>query len=204
MGGASLTKRALLLSGGMDSTALAWGLRPDLGITIDYGQLAAPGEIRASAAVCQALGIQHRVIRVDCRSLGSGDMAGSDSLVFAPVSEWWPFRNQLIITLGAAAAIQAGMTCLVIAAVATDSSHADARREFFEQMNQLLQMQEGEIVLEAPGFEDTTASLCRRVAVPFDILAWSHSCHISEYACGRCRGCCKHRESMRELGYGEY
>lgn len=204
MGGASLTRRAILLSGGMDSTALAWGLRPDLGITIDYGQLAAPGEIRASAAVCHTLGIQHRVLRVDCRSLGSGDMAGTDSLAFAPVSEWWPFRNQLIITLGAAAAIQAGMTCLAIAAVSSDSSHADGRREFFEKMNQLLQMQEGEIVLEAPAVEDTTVSLCRRVAVPFEILAWSHSCHISEYACGRCRGCCKHRESMRELGHGEY
>lgn len=204
MGGADLTKRALLLSGGMDSTALAWSLRPDLGITIDYGQLAAPGEIRASAAVCQALRIQHRVIRVDCRSLGSGDMAGTDSLAFAPVSEWWPFRNQLIITLGAAAAIQAGMTCLAIAAVASDSSHADGRREFFEQMNQLMLSQEGEIVLEAPAVGDTTVSLCRRVAVPFEILAWSHSCHIAEHACGRCRGCRKHRESMRELGHGEY
>ncbi len=204
MGGASLTRRALLLSGGMDSTALAWGLRPDIGITIDYGQLAALGEIRASAAVCAALGIEHRVITVDCRSLGSGDMAGTNSLAFAPVSEWWPFRNQLIITLAAAAAIQARMTSLAIAAVASDSSHSDGRREFFEQMNQLLQMQEGEIVLEAPAVEDTTVSLCRRVAVPFEILAWSHSCHVSEYACGRCRGCCKHRESMRELGYGEY
>jgi 7-cyano-7-deazaguanine synthase len=204
MGGADLTKRALLLSGGMDSTALAWDLRPNLGITIDYGQLAAPGEMRASAAVCLALGIEHRVIRVDCRSLGSGDMAGTDSLAFAPVSEWWPFRNQLIVTLGACAAIQAGMTRLAIAAVASDSSHADGRREFFEQMNQLLLIQEGEIVLEAPAVEDTTVSLCRRVAVPFEILAWSHSCHISEHACGRCRGCRKHRESMRELGHGEY
>lgn len=204
MGGASLTKRSLLLSGGMDSTALAWALRPDLAITIDYGQLAAPGEIRASTAVCQALGVQHRVIRVDCRSLGSGDMAGTNSMMFAPVSEWWPFRNQLIITLGAAAAIQAETTCLVIGAVATDSSHADGRREFFEKMTQLLQMQEGGIVLEAPALEDTTVSLCRRVAVPFEILAWSHSCHRSDYACGRCRGCCKHRESMRELGHGEY
>ena len=204
MGGASVTKRALLLSGGMDSTALAWALRPDLAITIDYGQLAAEGEIRAAASVCQTLRIQQRVVRVDCGCLGSGDMAGTNSMAFAPVSEWWPFRNQLIITLGAAAAIQAGMTCLAIGAVATDASHVDGRHEFFEAMNRLLQMQEGGMELETPAVEDTTVSLCRRASVPFEILAWSHSCHVAEFACGRCRGCCKHRESMRELGYGEY
>jgi 7-cyano-7-deazaguanine synthase len=204
MGGASLIKRALLLSGGMDSTALAWGLRPDLAITVDYGQLAAAGEIRASAAVCDELGVQHRIIRVDCRCLGSGDMAGTDSMTFAPISEWWPFRNQLIITLGAAAALQDEMTCLAIGTVATDAAHADGRREFFGAMNAVLQMQEGGLVLETPAIEDTTVSLCRRLSVPFEFLAWAHSCHVSERACGLCRGCCKHRESMRELGHGEY
>jgi 7-cyano-7-deazaguanine synthase len=199
-----VTRRALLLSGGMDSTALAWALRPDLAITVDYGQLPAEGEIRAATAVCQTLGLRHRVIRVDCRFLGSGDMAGTNSLKCAPVSEWWPFRNQLIVTLGAAAAIQEGMTCIVIGAVVTDASHADGRSEFFEAMNRLLQLQEGGMVLETPAAEDTTVSLCRRTSVPFEILAWSHSCHVSGRACGRCRGCCKHRESMRELGYGEY
>jgi 7-cyano-7-deazaguanine synthase len=188
----------------MDSIALAWGFRPDLAITIDYGQLAAPGEIRAATAVCQAIGLSHRVIRVNCRELGSGDMADTASMPISPVSEWWPFRNQLIITLGAAAALQNGMTCLAIGAVATDASHADGRREFLEAMSRLLQMQEGALVLETPAVEDTTVSLCRRVSVPFDLLAWSHSCHVAEFACGNCRGCCKHRESMRELGYGEY
>jgi 7-cyano-7-deazaguanine synthase len=199
-----VTKRALLLSGGMDSTALAWGLRPDLAITIDYGQLPAAGEIRAATAVCQTLGLQHRVIRVDCRSLGSGDMAGTNSLKVAPVSEWWPFRNQLILTLAAAAAIHEGMTCLAIGAVVTDASHADGRAEFFDAMNRLLQLQEGGLVLETPAAEDTTVSLCRSLCVPFEVLAWSHSCHVSGYACGLCRGCRKHRASMRELGYGEY
>jgi 7-cyano-7-deazaguanine synthase len=197
-------KKALLLSGGMDSIALAWGLRPDVAITIDYGQLAASGEIRAAAAVCQTLGTRHRVIHVDCRCLGSGDMAGTESLSIAPVSEWWPFRNQLIITIGAAAALQDGVTHLAIGAVASDSSHADGRRAFLEAMNALLQIQEGGMVLEAPALDDTTVSLCRRLSVPFEILAWSHSCHVAACACGRCRGCSKHRETMRELGYGEY
>ena len=85
-----MTKRALLFSGGMDSIALAWAMRPELAITIDYGQRAAQGEIRAASAVCESLGLRQRVVQVDCSALGSGDMAGTEPSAFAPVSEWWP------------------------------------------------------------------------------------------------------------------
>ena len=37
---------ALLLSGGMDSIALAYWKRPDIALTIDYGQAAADAEER--------------------------------------------------------------------------------------------------------------------------------------------------------------
>jgi 7-cyano-7-deazaguanine synthase len=188
----------------MDSTALAWGLRPESALTIDYGQLAAEGEIQAAAAVCQTLGLRHRIIRAPCRGVGSGDMAGDSALAIAPMSEWWPFRNQILITLAAAASLKEDISCLVIGAVSTDAIHVDGRREFFDLMNSLLQMQEGALAIETPALSDTTVSLCRRLAVPFEILAWSHSCHVSNHACGQCRGCTKHRANMRELGYGEY
>lgn len=68
-------RSALLLSGGMDSLSIAWWKRPEIGITIDYGQLAAQAEITASQLICRRLGIEHHVVRIDCRSLGSGDMA---------------------------------------------------------------------------------------------------------------------------------
>jgi len=184
--------------------ALAWALRPALAVTFDYGQISASGEIEAATAVCHTLGLSHRVICIDCRSLGSGDLAGTTPIPVAPVPEWWPFRNQLLITFGAAIALQAGLSNLVIGAVSTDASHVDGRPEFFEVMNHVLCLQEGHLVLEAPALKDTTLSLCRRVGVPFDVLAWSHSCHVSSLACGDCRGCRKHRQCMRELGYGEY
>jgi 7-cyano-7-deazaguanine synthase len=196
--------RALLLSGGMDSVALAWTLRPECAITIDYGQKAAKGELRAASAVCETLSLRHRIVYVDCRALGSGDMAGTDACSLAPVSEWWPYRNQLLITLASAAALQEGIARVVIGTVASDATHADGRPEFFEAMDRILRLQEGGLCLEVPGIKDTTVSLCSRVSVPFEVLAWSHSCHVAEYACGRCRGCQKHRASMLELGYGEY
>lgn len=197
-------ERALLLSGGMDSTALAWAIRPQLAVTIDYGQRAAHGEIRAATAVCEALGLRQRVIQVDCHALGSGDMAGTQPCAVAPVSEWWPYRNQLLITMAAAIAIQEGITILSLGVVSSDGCHADGRLEFFEAMRGVLRAQEGGLELEVPAIHESTPELCRRVAIPFEILAWAHSCHVSEHACGRCRGCNKHRSAMRELGYDEY
>lgn len=197
-------RRLLLLSGGMDSIALAWELRPELCLTINYGQRAAAGEIRAAGAVCAELGVRHRVLNVDCSFIGSGDMAGTQALDVAPVSEWWPFRNQLLVTIGAAWALQDALTVVTIGTVASDTSHADGRPEFVEAMNQVLRLQEGRILLEAPGIKETTVELCRRVGVPHSILGWAHSCHVGSFGCGRCRGCYKHRASMRELGFGEY
>ena len=43
-------KTALLLSGGMDSIAIAWWKRPDIALTLDYGQQAANAEIKAATA----------------------------------------------------------------------------------------------------------------------------------------------------------
>lgn len=40
--------RALLLSGGLDSTAIAAWQRPDVCVTVDYGQRPARGELAAS------------------------------------------------------------------------------------------------------------------------------------------------------------
>jgi 7-cyano-7-deazaguanine synthase len=47
--------KAILLSGGIDSIALAYWQRPDIAITIDYGQAPAQAEINASTAVASAL-----------------------------------------------------------------------------------------------------------------------------------------------------
>ncbi len=92
-------KTALLLSGGMDSVSIAWWKRPSVAITLNYGQLAAEAEIAASRAICKQLNIPHHVVEIDCRHLGSGDMAGSEADHLAPASDWWPYRNQMLVTL---------------------------------------------------------------------------------------------------------
>ena len=194
----------LLISGGMDSVALAFWRRPQFGYTVDYGQLAAEGEIRAATAVCKALSIQHRIIRVNCRSIGLGDMAGTPPSAQSPVSEWWPFRNQLIITLAGAGAISDGISELMFGTIRTDAAHCDGRLEFFLRISSTMESQEGNIRVTAPAIHLDASELIKISAIPFEILAWCHSCHVSDFACGICRGCTKHAETMSRLGYGDY
>lgn len=194
----------ILLSGGMDSVALAYWKRPQFAYTVDYGQLAAEGEIRAASTVCGLLSIQHRIIRVDCRSLGVGDMAGKTPAPISPVPEWWPYRNQLIVTLASARAVLDGISELMLGTVRTDGVHRDGRPEFVGLLSDIMEFQEGGIRVSAPAIGLGAVELVRQSGIPIEILSWSHSCHVSDFACGKCRGCTKHAETMDELGYGDY
>jgi len=192
-------KTALLLSGGMDSIAIAYWKRPDVAFTIDYGQLSARGEIYASESVCHSLEIPHQVINVDCSSLGSGDLAGTTPAKLAPVSEWWPFRNQLLLTLAGMRAVSLSVSTLLFGSVRTDVAHADGRQEFFEKMDHVFSLQEGSLRINAPAIHLTTVELIKTSGVPLSLLGWAHSCHVFDFACGNCRGCFKYLGVMKEL-----
>lgn len=195
-------KVALLLSGGMDSISLAWWKRPTFAITVDYGQLASQAEIAASTEVCRQLDIEHHLIRIDCRALGSGDMAGAGADRHAPASDWWPYRNQLLVTISAMRAITLGANSLLLGTVKSDGSHLDGTQGFVDAMSRLLALQEGQIRVEAPAIAMSTAELVRHSGVPLDLLAWAHSCHKANVACANCRGCNKYFEVLAELGDG--
>lgn len=195
--------KALLLSGGMDSIALAYWKRPSMAITIDYGQLAAETEIRTSKVVANLLEIDHHIVTVDCRLLGSGDLLNSESLAFSPSSEWWPFRNQLLVTLGLMKSIKLGISELMVASVKSDGFHKDGTSEFYEDINRLSTYQEGNIMVTAPCIKLNTVELIKIANVPKSILFWAHSCHKSNIACGTCRGCLKYTQVINELFYDD-
>lgn len=185
----------------MDSLSLAWWKRPNIAFTFDYGQLAAEAEIAASKAICKRLGIRHYVDRIDCKSFGSGDMAGTEANKLAPATDWWPFRNQLLITLAAMRAINLDVTSLWLGAVKSDSCHGDGTTAFVDAMKCLTACQEGGLQIEAPAIELSTPDLVRTSGIPPGVLAWAHSCHTANVACGSCRGCNKYFEVFAELGY---
>jgi len=194
-------KTCLLFSGGVDSTALAYWKRPDLAITINYGQKPALGEIRAAKQICKDLSIPHEILEVNCSALGSGDLAGKPANPVSPSSEWWPFRNQMLITLAAMKAISVGIQAIYVGAVKSDNFHADGRQGFFTGINDLMKIQEGSIEVLAPVIGMSSSEIVKISGISLDLLAWSHSCHTSSYACGECRGCFKREAIMQELGY---
>lgn len=193
-------QRVLLFSGGLDSTALAVGLRPDHALTIDYGQVSAAGEIRAAGAISERLGLAHHVIQCDCSAIGSGLLAGTSPDSVAPVVEWWPFRNQLLLTLAGAWALSNACQEIVVGSVRGDGAHVDGTKEFYEGISRLMSFQEGAVTVQAPAISMSCISLLRDAKIPDGILGFTHSCHRSEWACGLCPGCIKRAEVLEALG----
>lgn len=195
--------RLLLLSGGLDSTAVAAMVRPEHCIHIDYGQTPEDAELRAAAQVAADLGLPFTSLGVPASPVGAGLMKAepADGILPADASpEWWPFRNQLLITLAAAWGVQRGFEVVIIGTVASDAArHADGTRTFLTRIDGLLSIQEGHLRVEAPAADMSSAELITTSGVTDAVLGWTHSCHRANFPCGACPGCVKRQEVLKEL-----
>ncbi|GAA3968032.1 7-cyano-7-deazaguanine synthase [Mucilaginibacter dorajii] len=194
-------KYAILLSGGMDSVALTYMYKKKLSVafTVDYGQKSSEKELEVSKKICEKLNIPHEILHIDCSSLGSGEMCNDKISPVSPVPEWWPYRNQLLITLTSMKAISYDIDSLIFGAVKTDNSYIDGTKKFFNIINKLLSIQEGNINVITPAINLTTAELIKKSKIPESLLFWAHSCHISNEPCGVCNGCVKYSEVIEEI-----
>lgn len=210
----------LLLSGGMDSAALAHWVRPEAALYIDYGQRPADSEERAATAVANALGIPIDIFHVDLSTLGAGlllreeaddgsarEQGGSAADAVSPSPEWWPLRNQLLCSLAAAWALSARAPSntpirkVLTATVAGDGSrHVDGTKAFYEAMDAVTSMQEGNIRVLAPAAGLSAAELVRASGVTESVLGWTHSCHRGLVPCTACPGCWKRFDVLGEVG----
>ena len=183
--------RLLLLSGGLDSACIAAWLRPELCLSINYGQRPATAERRAADAVARQLRILIAHVTVDASAVGSGLLVSDQETAGRP-SEWWPYRNQLLITLAAAWGIGRGTHEVMLGTVAGDGErHADGTPAFLESMAALLRVQEGRLTVSAPAQDLQTEELLLRSQIDDATLAWTHSCHRDNIPCGDCPGCRK-------------
>jgi len=193
-------KKAVLLSGGVDSICLTYGIKPEIAYTIDYGQIVANREIYVSNYICELLNIEHKVITVDCKHLGSGSLADSKTSDVSPSKEWWPFRNQLLVTLAAMQSIKDSVNEIYLASVKSDNFHKDGTKDFYTLINNLLSYQEGYIRVICPTLDNYSHELIEKYNVPKKFITMAHSCHISNLACGKCSGCIKQLKVRYELG----
>lgn len=190
---------ALLLSGGIDSISILYWKKPKFALTIDYGQNSANAEKKAAEYACKQLGIEHHILSIDCSILGSGDLSNNKFLDLAPNSDWWPFRNQLLITFAATYFIKYNVSKLYIGSVKSDEQFKDGTSKFTDLISKLISFQEGNIIIEAPAINMTTFELVKISKIPLSILLCAHSCHIGNIPCGKCRGCNKYIFTIDKL-----
>ncbi len=194
----------LLLSGGIDSTALAAVFRPALCLAINYGQRSAIGELRAAAAICRALHLRLKTLRLDLGGLGGGLLKDEKVMPGAPSPEWWPYRNQFLVTAAASVALGESLSQVLVGTVAEDGvRHLDGRAEFYEALDRLVSMQEGGVRVNVPAIDQTSVELVHRSGLSEDVLAWTISCHRASFPCGDCPGCWKRGRVLSELGFLE-
>ncbi len=185
----------------MDSTALVALRRPIDALFIDYGQRSAEGERVAALEVGRELGVNVHNLRIDCSSVGAGLLAGDKRPPYAPSPEWWPYRNQLLVTLAASWGLPRGFQTIVVGSVRTDGDrHVDGTPRFYESLNRLLSMQEGGMEITAPALGSTTAELVTQSGITDQVLIMTHSCDVSPIGCGFCPSCDKRRATLEELG----
>ncbi len=190
--------RALLLSGGVESSALAYWLRPDVCVTVDYGQRPAEGEVAAASAIAGALDLRHEVVRADLSSLGMGELAGAAASGLGQAAEFWAYRNQMLITLAGMRLLNEGLREVILGAVTTDM-HADGKPPFVAAMDRLMSLQEGGVRVTAPAIRMTTQELLAVSGFPRELFGYTFSCHVARFACGQCGGCEKHRGAAASL-----
>tara|TARA_B100000614_G_scaffold179483_1_gene160295 strand:- start:13324 stop:13950 length:627 start_codon:yes stop_codon:yes gene_type:complete len=204
----SSPRSLLLLSGGIDSTSLAYWRKPDYSLFIDYGQRAAVAERRAATAVANELGVVFDSMQINLAAAAGGLMAGGSVMEGAPSPEWWPFRNQLLISIAAAWACRntnvledPGTVSIQLGIVRGDGErHVDGSARFVSAISALQELQEGRISVEAPALDLSTEDLVKRSAIPDALLAWTHSCHVASFPCMECPGCFKRERVLHDLG----
>ena len=190
----------LLLSGGLDSAALAALIRPSLTLFVDYGQKPRNAEARAARAVADHLDLPFMFATLPLGDFGGGLMHDDTPMPAAPSPEWWPFRNQFLATAGAAIAVRHQLSKVALASVRGDGDrHVDGSLSFYEHLDVVMRMQEGGVRVEAPVAHLSTVELLREVDAPRSLIGWTVSCHRANEPCGDCPGCWK-----RELVLADY
>ena len=193
--------RVLLFSGGIDSAAIAWIEKPDALLFVDYGQLPAVGECRAARSLAAAMGLPLEERVAPLTAFGVGSLVGGPQRPGVP-PEFWPFRNQMLITLAAMAFTHCDHLEILIGTVASGAVHPDGTVSFIEAMSAVLGTQSRASV-RAPAIDMTGDELLARAELPDELLGWTFSCHTGEWACGRCRGCNKHN-AVKEFRGGKW
>lgn len=207
--GKTQANAVLLVSGGLDSTTLAYWLREKevsfLPLFIDYGQHSAVTE----------LGTLKEVLPADClerlEKVNISDVyRGCESRLIDEPNLWeddveaddlyLPYRNLLLLTVGAAFAQARGIPHLYAAFI--NSNHAkeiDCSAQFFDQLDNML-VDYGAVKIMMP-FRSMSKAMVAKIGLSLEApIAQTFSCQASSVVpCGACPNCVDRLEALRSL-----
>jgi 7-cyano-7-deazaguanine synthase len=202
-------KTVVLLSGGLDSSALLATCTPDaVALSVDYGQRHRR-ELDAAAAVAGHFGVPHEVVALPPGLMAGSALTGGGAVPHGHYADpsmratVVPARNTVLLALAAAVAVRERCGAVAYAAHAGDHPvYPDCRPEFAEAYRRVLALCDYEPVeLLTPFVRLTKAEVVRVGAdrgVPFG-LTWS--CYEgAEWHCGVCGTCVERREAFALSG----
>ncbi len=208
-------KKALcIMSGGMDSTLVAYIMRTRgyeiIALHFNYGQRTASKELECFRTICDDLGVSKKYeIDLDFfKTIGASAL--TDHTIDIPVGgieegvpvTYVPFRNGIFLSIATAIAEKEGCESIAIGVVQEDSSgYPDCRDEFIQSFVQSANLgtRDGtKMTIEMPLVHLQKSQIVQeelRLDVPLH-LTWS--CYQNEErACGVCDSC-----RLRLRGFG--
>ncbi len=211
-------KAVCLLSGGMDSSTLAYLAQSQgydlLALHLNYGQRTEARELRAARAVAERLGVLEflpvsiEYLRLFGRSSLTDPSIGVEC--FDPASPelpntYVPFRNGNLLAIATSYAESRDADAIFIGVQALDySGYPDCRPQFIAAFQRVIDLGTADttsIRLETPFVGLTKTDILRigtDLGVPYD-LTWS--CYqAGDEACGVCGSCHFRQAAFAELG----
>jgi len=211
-------KAVCLLSGGMDSSTLAWLARSEgydiCALHLNYGQRTQSKELTCAKKIASLLGAQD-FIEVD---IGYLSQFGASSLTdtgiaveeFDPArahmpNTYVPFRNANLLSIATSFAEAKGAEAIFIGVQSLDySGYPDCRPQFIEAFQKVIDLgtkDTTKITLKTPFIRMTKTDILRvgmKLGVPYE-HTWS--CYRNEgKACGTCGSCHFRQEAFAAIG----
>ncbi len=205
----------VLVSGGMDSVAALYESARQFdvvgGLSFDYGAKHNHREIPFAAEHCAKRDVRHFIINLEFinRLFKSALLKSGGKVPDGPYDAGSmhqtvvPFRNGIMISIGAGLAESLDAKGIVIAAHAGDHAlYPDCRESFMASMDEALKLGTyARVKLIRPFIRMTKARIAKRgheLGVDFS-RTWS--CYKGgRFHCGRCGTCIERREAFAEAG----
>lgn len=208
-------KVVVLCSGGMDSTVALYQARRRhevlVGLSCDYGSKHAHQEIPLAARHCRALGIPHKIARLDfIAELFESNLLRSGGEI--PDGHYEeenmrltvvPFRNGIMLSSAAGLAESIGAEGLVIGAHAGDHAiYPDCRESFMTAMSAAIEAGTyARVKILRPFISSTKAEIVRLGCTLGVDFGQTWSCYKGgEIHCGSCGTCVERREAFAIAG----